>query len=95
VIDDELNQPGKIFSEVIKVTGTFVLGTISKLLRETVKVAYSITKTMSRIFTLVVKVGALLTKYTAGRLFTEVLQVVDPTIVKLTGRTFTEIVTVG
>jgi len=95
VIDDELNQPGKIFSEVIKVTGTFVLGTISKLLRETVKVAYSITKTMSRIFTLVVNVGALLTKYTAGRLFTEVLQVVDPTITKLTGRTFIEIVTVG
>lgn len=94
-VDRAFKQPGKTFSEVLNTTGTFVLGTISKVLIEIVKVFYIVPKAMSRIFTSVISVGSDLTKYTFGRLFNEVVQVINPTITKLTGRTFNELIILG
>jgi hypothetical protein len=89
VTGNGFNQAGKIFSEVINVTGTFILGTISKVLIEVVAVAFKFNVAMTRILTEFMIIVGRTTNLT-GRIFTEVLKVVNPLIAKLTGRIFTE-----
>jgi len=89
VAGNAFNQAGKIFTEVVNVTGTFILGTISKVLIEVVAVAFKFNVAMTRILTeFMIIVGR--STYQTGRIFTEVLNVINPLIAKLTGRIFTQ-----
>jgi fluoride ion exporter CrcB/FEX len=58
VVSESFNQGGKIFTETVSIIGQFVLGTISKLLTEVVKVYDTYLKewTLSRVFTETVSV---------------------------------------
>ena len=89
VTGNGFNQAGKIFAEVVNVTGTFILGTISKVLIEVVAVAFKFNVAMTRILTEFMIIVGRTTNLT-GRIFTEILNVVNPLIAKLIGRIFTE-----
>jgi hypothetical protein len=76
VVSEALNQAGKIFEEVVSVVGTFVLGTISKVLVEVVKVYEVFNNSITRVFSEIISVsGAVYNQ--AGKIFSEVLSVVS------------------
>ncbi len=91
---DALNEAGLILKETLGVAGTFILGTISKVLTEIVKIAYSAVFAMTRVFEEIINVSDDLIM-TAGKIFSEVFNVVNPVITKLTGKTFTAVVLIG
>lgn len=89
-----ITETGLILKETVVIVGTFVLGTISKLLLETVKVAGNIVFAITRVFVEIVNVSSNLVR-AIGRTFLQVINVVNPNVVKLTGRIFTQTITVG
>jgi hypothetical protein len=91
VTEQFANRAGKIFAETIEVVGQFVLGTISKLFIETIKIVetYARTWTLSRVFSETINAVELYSTQIA-RTFTELINVVEQGITRLTGRLFTE-----
>lgn len=76
IVGATINQAGKIFVEIVIVASEFVLGTISKLILETIKVAETYLKvwTLGRVFIEIIKItGNGIVE--AGRIFIEVINV--------------------
>jgi hypothetical protein len=94
VVSLGVNQAGKIFTETINATGTFVLGTISKLFIEVVSVAGNATKYMPIVLSEFLIVVDKLTNFW-GHIFTEIVNVLNPETAKAIGRTFTENIVAG
>jgi hypothetical protein len=94
VVSLGVNQAGKIFTETINATGTFVLGTISKLFIEVVSVAGNATKYMPIVLSEFLIVVDKLTNFW-GHIFTEIVNVLNPETAKSIGRTFTENIVAG
>ncbi len=75
VVGNLFNQAGLIFAETISVVGSFVLGTISKLLIETVKVYGIFNTAITRTFNEIIKIAG--NAYNqAGKIFSEIVSVV-------------------
>jgi len=88
VTGNGFNRAGKIFTETVIASGTFILGTISKMLIETIKIIQKYNVTMSRVFTHTISVVAGLTNRW-GRIFGEIINVSEA-FTRSIGRLFTE-----
>jgi len=87
-------ESGRIFKETVNVVGTFVLGTISKLLLETVHIAYSIAFNMTRVFAEVIVVSMNIIRQ-AGRVFAEIINIVGTMAGSAIAKTFTATINVS
>jgi hypothetical protein len=93
VVGNVLNQGVKIFTETLNIIGTFVLGTISKLLKETIKISSATTRAITRTISAVLKVGGNVYK-APTRVFTLVIRVV-PTMLRTSGKLLLENIVIG
>lgn len=76
VIANGFTQGILLLVETITATGSFILGTISKVLVEIIKPIETITKSLPKTFTEVVKVGSNIYNQ-AGKIFSEAIAIID------------------
>jgi len=87
-------EGGRIFTEIVSVVGTFILGTISKLLIETVVIGQVVITTIVRIFSEVIIISANIVNQ-IGRIFVEVVSVVGAMGGFVIGKILNEVVIIG
>jgi len=96
ITDNLFNQSVKILTETVAVVGEFTLGTISKLIKETIKVVDNFTKewTLSRVFTEVVEISGDLLNET-GLILKETVVAVGTFVLGTISKLFLETIIIG
>lgn len=96
VASELAKQTGRIFVEIVNVIGTWVLGTISKLLLEVVKVAEVFAKggTFYKVLSETIRATGNVLALT-GRIFTETINAIGAMGSFVMARIFTQTITVG